>query len=121
MSMAEQVTETLESLDIAAEDQAIAALALEYAKTLDRADVIAAAAAKVMRSLAWDDMEGHDQIKAIMKRVSAHAAVSDIGPKLLACLDALMATPKSRAALQKPSKPSILAGKLGELRAVANP
>lgn len=119
--MADRVEETLESLHLESADDAVAALAMEYARTLDRAAAIAAAATKIMMSLAWDDMDGHDQIKAILKRVGAHAAVSDLGPKLLACLDALMATPKTRAALQKPKAPAATGGALAKLRSVTTP
>jgi hypothetical protein len=117
VSITQSVEETISCLELAPEDAGIAELAREYARTLDRAAAIAAAASKVMMSLEWDDMDAHDQIKQILKRVSAHASVSDIGPKLLTCLDALSATPKSRASVGKPPKStSAAAGKLHMLR-----
>lgn len=101
--MTDDVKITLEALDLSGTDVAVASLALEYAKTMDRAASIAGHAAKLEELLSeTDDPDLYEQVRALARRVAAHAAVSDIGPKLLAALDSLHATPKSRAALPRP-------------------
>lgn len=96
-TMAEKVAETLENLALQPEDAAVAALALKYAETLDRTAAIAAAAAKLPF-----DPDTAEAVEALKKRVAAVVAVSDLGPKLLASLDALGATPKARVTAGKP-------------------
>lgn len=112
--MAAKVSETLGKLQLQPEDAAIAAVALEYATTMDRAAAIAAAAAKIPYS---EDTE--EELRKLRSRVSAQAVVSDLGPKLLAALDALQATPKSRATAGKPA-PAGKTSKLTALRAAAS-
>lgn len=99
--MTAKVAETVGKLTLAPEDVALAALAVEYARTIDRAAAIAADAAKVEVT-----EETADVLDALRKRVAAHAAVSDLGPKLLAALTALGATPRARAAVGKPAPPA---------------
>lgn len=98
--MADSVAETLKNLELQPEDAALAALALKYAETIDRAAAIAAAAAKIPF-----DPDTAEQVENLRKRVSAQATMADLGPKLQAALDALGATPKARSAAGKPSTP----------------
>lgn len=119
MAMADDVKITLDALELNGVDVAIASLSLEYAKTLDRAAAIAAHAAKLEKLLsAPKDIDLADQVRALRQRVAAHAAVSDLGPKLLSALDALQATPKSRAASPRPTALP-LSGPLAALRALS--
>lgn len=108
--LAAKVTETIEKLTLAPEDVAVAALAVQYARTLDRCEAIAADARKM--PFDPDSVEALDQLK---KRVAAVTATSDLGPKLLAALDALGATPKARAAKGTPA-PSSGSSRLAALR-----
>lgn len=91
--LAPKVQETLDRLTLAPEDVAVAAVALEYAKTIDRAAAIAARLADLPAS---PDVE--EEVGRLRARVSAHTTMADLGPKLVAALDALGATPKARAA-----------------------
>lgn len=108
--LAEKVRETLEKLEIRPEDAALAALTVEYARTIDQAKVIAARAAKVPY-----DPDTAEELANLRKRVSAQVTMADLGPKLLAALDALGATPKARASAGKPS-PAGARSKLAALR-----
>lgn len=99
--LAAKVEETLQNVVSPPEDTALRALALEYARTIDRAAAIAADVAKVPF-----DPESADAIEQLRKRVTAHATMADLGPKLLQALDALGATPKARAAAGKPAPPA---------------
>lgn len=100
------VESTLGTLALEPEDAALARLALGYARTIDQAAAIASAAQRIPY-----DPDTAEQVKRLAARVSAHATMADLGPKLLAALDALGATPKARSAT----------GKAGSLPAKANP
>jgi ribonuclease D len=108
--LAAKVIETIGKLKLAPEDAALSALAVQYARTLDRCEAIAADA----RRMPFDP-ESADALEQLRKRVSAVAATSDLGPKLLASLDALGATPKARAAKGSPA-PSAGSSRLSALR-----
>jgi hypothetical protein len=83
-----------------------AALALAYAEQIDMATHVglglAAALAEVEQAVAVAiESGGVDALPAFRKIAAAVSAVtvaSDLGPKLLAALDALLLTPKARAA-----------------------
>jgi hypothetical protein len=83
-----------------------AALALAYAEQIDQATHVslglAAALADVERAVMVAIESGEaDALPAFRKIAAALSAVtvaSDLGPKLLAALDALLLTPKARAA-----------------------
>jgi hypothetical protein len=95
-SLLEAVTESLRALTPKPEDAALHALAREYAEAIDSAIEIADAAALI-------ELEDEDQAKrlaALLRRVERQAVLADLGPKLQAALDALGASPKSRAAMQ---------------------
>lgn len=91
------VEATLKSLELAPEDEALARLAVGYARTIDQAAAIASAAQRIPY-----DPDTAEQVKKLAARVGAHATMADLGPKLLGALDALGATPKARAAGAKP-------------------
>lgn len=81
------------------------ALALTYAALIDDA----APAAKYAKAIAWlsrlrlddedDAAAGH--VDTIRVALAAHSVASDLGPKLLAALDALLLTPRARDAAKK--------------------
>lgn len=106
------VEETLANVEIRPEDAGLARLALQYARTIDQAAAIAAQAAKIPF-----DPDTEEELKKLRNRVSAQVTMSDLGPKLLAALDALGATPKARAANAKPgAAPTSAGGRLAALR-----
>lgn len=84
-------------------DQATVALALRYAALIDNA----APAAKYAAALRWlarvpvDDPAAEGLREIIVVALSAHTVASDLGPKLLAALDALILSPRARAAAKK--------------------
>lgn len=90
------VVETLDCLALSATDQAAAQLARRYAAAIDAAAEIAAVAELV-------EPEDGDQAKllqSLLRRVEAQEVLGELGPKLLAVLDALGGSPKARAALR---------------------
>lgn len=95
------VRESLENLQVQPEDAGLCALVTEYAVTMDGAAAIAAQVAKLPF-----DPDTADAVEQLRKRVSAQVTMSDLGPKLLAALDALGATPKARATGGKPAQPA---------------
>lgn len=109
--MVPAVEETLEHVVLQPEDAALARLALSYARTIDKAAAIAAQADRIPF-----DPDTAEEIKKLKAKVSAHATMADLGPKLQACLDALGATPKARAQNGKPAKGGSGPSKLSALR-----
>jgi hypothetical protein len=84
-------------------DQATAALAISYARLIDNA----APAARYAAALRWlagvpvDDPAEESLREIIVVALSAHTVASDLGPKLLAALEALILSPRARAAAKK--------------------
>lgn len=106
-----RVREAIDALEakLQPEDVAVAELALRYARTIEEAAELAAAAAEVPY-----DPDTAVQVQKLRQRVEAHQVMVDVGPKLLAALDALGATPKARATAGKPGQ----AGKKSALAAL---
>jgi len=118
-TLAEAVAKTLDSLELQAEDAATARLAEKYARELDGAQATAAQADKVLRRLDSDevDPETVDLVSALRGKLAARTALESLGPKLLATLDALGASPKARAQAGKGATKGGKGGRLAELRA----
>ena len=105
------VEEALKYATLQPEDAAVADLARSYARTIDNAAAIAERAAKIPF-----DPDTAEEVAKLRARVSAHATMADLGPKLLAALESLGVTPKARAAAGKPrgkAGPSKLQGLRG--------
>lgn len=105
--MAGFVREAVGKLVLQPEDAAVAELAVRYARTIDDAAELADAAARVEF-----DPDTAAQVARLKQRVDAHQVMIDVGPKLLAALTALGASPAARAAVGKPAqggKRSVLA------------
>ena len=83
------VAETIQSLPLETQDTAAATLAEQYAAAIDN--------------------------RGCAECASKHDALAELGPKLLACLVELGATPRSRAAAGKGGAAG--GGKLAQLRA----
>lgn len=79
VTVAASVSETVEALDLKPEDVTATRLAMKYAEAIDAAATL-----------------GMD---------TAAGALERFGPKLLACLVELGATPKARSAALRPSAP----------------
>ncbi|MFD4196631.1 terminase small subunit [Amycolatopsis thermoflava] len=101
--LAPAVAETLTNLELSEQDKAVSRLARTYAEQIDRAAGAAAQADHVLR-LAVEREEDPDTlelIRALKAKLAERTAVTDLGPKLLAALVELGATPKARAAAAK--------------------
>lgn len=114
--LAPAVAETLDKLELGAEDRAVAKVAERYAREIDQADAAAAQAEKVLRAIG-DDPDLHELVSALKAKLSARVAVSDLGPKLVAALNELGASPKARAAVGKGGASRGANGKLAAIRA----
>lgn len=107
MTLAADLADALEAATLRPEDGATQALAIKYATLIDEA----APAAKYANALAWltgqqaaDDDARARYVDIIRAALAEHSVMSDLGPKLLAALDALGMSPRARAALQKGAK-----------------
>jgi hypothetical protein len=102
MSLREEVEAALDAEPIPNRDRAAAALALTYAILIDQA----APAAKYAKALTWlgrlhyddEDEDAARHIDTIRIALAEHSVASDLGPKLLAALEALLLSPRARAA-----------------------
>lgn len=115
--MQEAVARTVEALDPEAEHLLAASVALAglYARQLDQAAIIRAAADKALRKAeeAGDDAL-IEQVTALRAKCGERETVVQVGAKLHALLAELQATPKTR-----PSRPGAASGgALSKLRAV---
>lgn len=116
--LAPAVTQALGAIELEAEDVAAQKLAERYAREIDQADAAAAHADKVLRAFSADaDPDLFELVKALKAKLSARVAVSDLGPKLLAALDSLGATPKARAQRKGGAAGGKTNSKLAALRA----
>lgn len=108
--MEQAVRETLRNVTESPEDAGVRALALRYGRTIDESRALADAAADLPY-----DPDTAVMVARLKQRVEAQAVVAELGPKLLATLDALQATPKARAVAGKPA-PAAGQSKLSALR-----
>lgn len=103
--MLRQVNAAIKATTPADDDAATVALAQEYARLIDHA----APAGKYAKALQWlagvadaaEDEKSADHARTIVIALSQHTVASDLGPKLLAALDALLLSPRARAAAKK--------------------
>lgn len=115
--LAPAVAETLSNLELSGEDLALSRLAQTYAEQIDRAAGAAAGADRVLREIdQGEDPDLYEMVSALKAKLSERAAVSDLGPKLLAALDALGASPKARASAAKGGGSRGARGKLAAIR-----
>lgn len=96
---ARALTAALRAAATRPEDAATIALAKNYARLLDAA----APAGRYAKAVEWLDTvrtdKSNDLVNVIMAALADHSVASDLGPKLLGCLDALGMTPAARAKL----------------------
>lgn len=106
-----------------------AALALAYAEQIDEATHVTSALAEALAQLHLaaqiaDESSAADKIddtngrayRKVAAALSAVTVASDLGPKLLAALDALLMTPKARAAAGQAVANATPTGPLDRLR-----
>lgn len=97
--IAPAVAETIEALDTTKADAGAVRLAKRYARDLDDAAVISATLTKALRDLLALNPDLHDRFLTLATRIEETAVLASIGPKLLAALESLGATPAARARL----------------------
>jgi len=114
------VAKTIKQLETSDADAGAIALAKRYARELDDAAVISAAITKALRDLYALDVSGaielHDRFLALAVRIEESAVAASIGPKLLAALESLGATPAARAKLRGGGAPSGGPSRLEQMR-----
>jgi len=121
MSVRDAVDTALTAEPAAARDAATAELARTYASLIDHA----APAAKYTKALAWldrlptddEDEDAARHADTIRVALAEHTVASDLGPKLLAALDALLLTPRARVAMKGGTDGKPAANPLDELAA----
>jgi hypothetical protein len=106
-----RVVANLAELDLDPRDQAAARLAELYARRIDKAGVIAAAADRALRDAVLSgDPALAEQVGALKAKLAEQVALKDLGARLEAVLAALGATPAARVKVPAalPSGPSKL-------------
>lgn len=89
--------ESLRELEPGRLDAAAVALAKRYARELDDAAVVSASLTKALRELEAVDVDLHDRFLTLATRIEESVVAASIGPKLLAALEQLQMTPRSRS------------------------
>lgn len=95
--MVPAVESTLGALQLTDADAALAKLAQRYAETIDAAAELTTYASTVLENLEPDDVTGRQHLAMLAAKVGRQAVLTDLGPKLLATLQALQATPAARS------------------------
>jgi hypothetical protein len=99
--MATAVRRAIRELEAVDLDRGTVELALTYAREIDAAELVHASLTKALRELADLDVDLHDRLLQLAVKVERTAILASLGPKLLAALEALELSPRSRAALVK--------------------
>lgn len=116
MSLTEAVAATLDALALDPADAALAELVRLYARQVDQAAAVRAAADKALRAAEESGDEALiEQVAALRAKLGERETLDRMGKLAHAALVELQATPKSR-----PAKPAAApgGGALGRLRAV---
>jgi len=95
--LAPAVEQTLAALQPDTVDAAAVRLAQRYARDIDEASLITASLEPVLRELMALDPKLHDRLLPLAVRIERTAVLASLGPKLLAALEQLGATPAARA------------------------
>lgn len=103
------VHESVAELKLGPADEGMRRLAEQYASAIDDAQAIAREAVRLAESAEGDREKA---LSALLKRLDAGSVLGELGPKLLAALESLGASPKARAAMTgKGAKPDASTGK----------
>ena len=117
--LAPQVQATVDALKREPADAGAVQLAHMYARLIDQAVPDARyrdALAYLETLVPADDTTGRRHLQRIIDALAEHSVASDLGPKLLAVLEQLGATPRGRS-LIKPAAKGSAGGRLEALRA----
>lgn len=114
--LAPAVEESLAALTLNAEDAGAAALARAYARQIDAAARAEAWAQRALEDIGPEDPMGRAYIQALAAKVEAKELFDRLGPKLLAVLESLGATPAGRSRLKGGKTPSAPENQLSKLR-----
>lgn len=98
--IAPAVEATVGALTLTDADAALVKLTRRYAAALDHAAVLAAEAEAVGEQLDPNDVTGRQRLAALAAKVDNQAVLGALGPRLLAALTALQATPAARGKRQ---------------------
>jgi hypothetical protein len=117
--MGRSVRAALKNADVKPADAGGVELAKRYADLIDRAELLYDSALEMRPE---DEVQAH-KLHALEQAFEAHKVASDLGPKLLATLTALGATPAGRTPVVKGGLPnaSPAARALASLRAENGP
>ncbi|HEY3691266.1 MAG TPA: hypothetical protein VGL46_13320 [Pseudonocardiaceae bacterium] len=98
------ILDTLGQLALGPADAAVEQLAVRLGQQLDDAVWSERGADKIIKAVIAEGLcsgEEQEALDALRRKLSARMAVADLGPKLLAVLEALGATPMARAKIAK--------------------
>jgi hypothetical protein len=115
-TMSAAVALTLDALKVAPEDAAAKRLAQRYAAAIDAAERAQWLAEKALDEIPADDVMGRAYIQTLAAKVEVKELLDRLGPKLLAALEALGATPQARARLRGAQPADAKPNRLGQLR-----
>lgn len=110
------VEASLAVLTLAGEDQGAAALARAYARQIDEATRAQLYTERALEAVGDEDPMTRAYIQALAAKVDAKEMFDRIGPKLLAVLESLGATPAGRSRLKGGKVPSAPQNQLERLR-----
>jgi hypothetical protein len=114
--LAPVVDEALSALVLGREDQAAAALARSYARQIDEALRAEFLARQALEETSEEDPMTRLYIRELAAKVASKELLDRLGPKLLAVLESLGATPAGRARLKGGKVPDAPESKLEKLR-----
>ncbi len=95
--LAPAVEEMLAALQSDQVDAAAVRLAQRYARDIDDARLVAASLEPVLREILALDPKIHDRLLSLAVRIERTTVLASLGPKLLAALEQLGATPAARS------------------------
>jgi hypothetical protein len=110
------VEQSLGALVLAGEDQAAAALARSYARAIDEAMRAEFLARRALEETGAEDPMARAYIQELAAKVATKELLDRLGPKLLAVLESLSATPAARARLKGGKIPDAPRSQLERLR-----
>lgn len=114
--LAPAVEQSLAVLVLAGEDHAAAQLARSYARQIDEALRAEFLARQALEEVSEEDPLTRAYIRELAAKVATKELLDRLGPKLLAVLESLGATPAARARLKGGKIPDAPENQLGKLR-----
>lgn len=104
--LAPAVTAAISALTLTDADTATVKLAQRYADAIDQAAIAQELADRALDRIDAGDLNARLYVQALAAKVEAKELLDKLGPKLLAVLEALGATPAARAAIARKGKPA---------------